>query len=71
LPLQQLAIGFYNFKKKSAHHLICALVLIFSGALGNIIDSVFYGIIFDDSLGQKASLFLRKPLQFSFLWKSC
>ena len=46
-----------TIKKKSAHHLICALVLIFSGALGNIIDSVFYGVIFDDSLGQKASFF--------------
>jgi len=31
--------------------------LVFSGALGNIIDSVFYGVIFDDSLGQKASFF--------------
>jgi len=46
-----------TIKKKSAHHLICALVLIFSGALGNIIDSVFYGVVFDDSLGQKASFF--------------
>ena len=46
-----------TIKKKSAHHLICALALIFSGALGNIIDSVFYGVIFDDSLGQKASFF--------------
>lgn len=46
-----------TIKKKSAHHLICALVLIFSGALGNIIDSVFYGVVFDDSFGQKASLF--------------
>jgi signal peptidase II len=54
------AIGYWLYttiKKKSAHHLIYALALIFSGALGNIIDSVFYGVIFDDSLGQKASFF--------------
>jgi signal peptidase II len=29
--------------------------LIFAGAFGNIIDSVFYGIIFNDSYGQVAS----------------
>ena len=46
-----------TIKKKSAHLLIYALALIFSGALGNIIDSVFYGVVFDDSFGQKASLF--------------
>ena len=54
------AIGYWLYttiKKKSAHLLIYALALIFSGALGNIIDSVFYGVIFDDSLGQKASFF--------------
>ena len=54
------AIGYWLYttiKKKSAHHLIYALALVFSGALGNIIDSVFYGVIFDDSLGQKASFF--------------
>lgn len=54
------AIGYWLYttiKKKSAHLLIYALALIFSGALGNIIDSVFYGVVFDDSFGQKASLF--------------
>src|SRR5690606_21411804 len=30
---------------------------IFAGAMGNIIDSVFYGIIFNDSHGQVATLF--------------
>lgn len=33
---------------------ICA---IFAGAVGNIIDSIFYGIIFDHSMGQVATLF--------------
>lgn len=36
--------------------LIC-LVAIFAGAVGNIIDSVFYGVIFDHSYGQVATLF--------------
>ena len=29
--------------------------LVFAGAIGNIVDSVFYGILFDDSLGQVAT----------------
>ena len=55
-----VGIGYWLYttiKKKSTHLLIYALALIFSGALGNIIDSVFYGVVFDDSFGQKASLF--------------
>jgi len=35
--------------------LIFSIALIFAGAFGNIIDSVFYGIIFDDSYGHVAS----------------
>jgi signal peptidase II len=31
------------------------MCLIFAGAIGNIIDSVFYGVIFDHSYGQVAS----------------
>lgn len=44
-----------SIKKKSATILIVAISLIFAGALGNIIDSVFYGLIFNDSLGQVAT----------------
>lgn len=36
---------------------ILCLVAIFAGAVGNIIDSVFYGVIFDHSYGQVATLF--------------
>ena len=36
-------------KKQSSNFLIVAIALIFAGAFGNIIDSVFYGVIFDDS----------------------
>ncbi|GGD19851.1 lipoprotein signal peptidase [Hyunsoonleella pacifica] len=51
-------IGYWLFsatKKRSSKILICAIALIFAGALGNIIDSVFYGVLFDDSLNQIAS----------------
>lgn len=44
-----------SIKKKSATILIVAVSLIFAGALGNIIDSVFYGVLFNDSHGQVAT----------------
>src|SRR5690606_8848612 len=37
--------------------LIISISLIFSGAVGNIIDSVFYGVIFEDSFRNVASIF--------------
>ncbi|UII77913.1 lipoprotein signal peptidase [Flagellimonas sp. HMM57] len=48
-------------KKQSPKTLILAVSLIFAGALGNIIDSVFYGIIFDSSSNQVATLFSSEP----------
>lgn len=48
-------------KKHSSNYLIVAISLILAGALGNIIDSVFYGVIFDDSSYQLATLFSDKP----------
>mgnify|MGYP006282920203 CR=1 FL=1 len=42
-------------RKKAPKVLLIAISLIFAGALGNIIDSVFYGVIFDDSIGKIAS----------------
>jgi signal peptidase II len=36
---------------------IVSVALILAGALGNIIDSAFYGLIFNESLGQVATLF--------------
>jgi signal peptidase II len=44
-----------SIKKKSATILIVAISLIFAGALGNIIDSVFYGVLFNDSHSQVAN----------------
>lgn len=46
------AIGYwlYDSIKKQQHQiLIIAVSLIFAGAIGNIIDSVFYGMLFSDS----------------------
>ena len=40
---------------------IVAISLILAGAIGNIIDSVFYGVIFDSSHGQIATLFAENP----------
>ena len=53
-------IGYWlhqSLQKSASKILIISLALVFSGALGNIIDSVFYGILFDGSLGQTSTLF--------------
>lgn len=48
-------------KKQQHSILIVSISLIFAGALGNIIDSVFYGVIFDHSYENVASLFSENP----------
>ena len=53
-------IGWYIVslvKKEAPKGLLVAMSLIFAGAIGNIIDSVFYGVIFSDSYGHIASAF--------------
>lgn len=58
-----VAIGFLGFwlrsllKKESSQLLRWALCLIFAGAIGNLIDSLFYGVLFSHSYGQVATLF--------------
>ena len=42
-------------KKKKSKTLIFAISIIFAGALGNILDSVFYGVLFSDSVMQVAT----------------
>lgn len=52
------AIGFYLYKmpqKGASKGLLISVALIFAGAMGNILDSVFYGVIFNDSYFQIAS----------------
>jgi signal peptidase II len=51
-------IGYWlvsSVKKKASKTLIVAIGLILAGALGNIIDSVFYGILFSNSSGEVAT----------------
>ncbi|RKF04164.1 signal peptidase II [Tenacibaculum lutimaris] len=50
-----------TIKKKSHTAVIIAISLILAGAVGNIIDSVFYGIIFDTSYHNVATLFSDNP----------
>lgn len=53
-------IAYYLFKLVKENYkmgYIACIALIFAGAVGNIIDSVFYGVIFDNSFGQVATLF--------------
>jgi signal peptidase II len=57
-------IGYWLYssvKKNAPTILIVAISLIFAGAMGNIIDSVFYGVIFDTPRNAVATLFSAKP----------
>ena len=50
--IASFVIGFYLYnllKKKSNFILLCCISLILAGAIGNVIDSVFYGILFNNS----------------------
>lgn len=47
----------YLIKKKYHPGFVFSVGLIVAGALGNLIDSVFYGVIFSSSHGQVATLF--------------
>ncbi|CAM1334604.1 lipoprotein signal peptidase [Tenacibaculum aestuariivivum] len=57
-------IGYWlrqTIKKQTHIAVIIAIALILAGAVGNIIDSVFYGVIFDSSYHNIATLFSDKP----------
>ncbi|MFT7073640.1 lipoprotein signal peptidase [Patiriisocius sp. Uisw_017] len=59
-----VGIGYWlwdSARKRASGILLSAVALIFAGALGNIIDSVFYGIIFDTSLQNTATMFANDP----------
>ena len=59
--LAVVAIGWYLFKltkqKEIPFGFILSISLIFAGAIGNIIDSLFYGMIFEQSYGQVSAIF--------------
>lgn len=53
-----VGIGYWlwdSVRNNGSRILIVAIAFIFAGAFGNIIDSVFYGMIFTDSYGQVAA----------------
>ncbi len=55
-----IAIGWYLARlsrdKELPFGFLASIALIFAGAVGNIIDSLFYGLIFNHSYGQVAQL---------------
>lgn len=65
-------IGYWLYKsiKTNAHTiLVVAISMIFAGAMGNIIDSVFYGVIFDTPRNGIATLFADEPYGQLFFGK--
>jgi signal peptidase II len=57
-------IGYWLYdavKSKSPDLLIISIAMILAGAAGNILDSVFYGVIFNDSYHSVATLFTDQP----------
>lgn len=57
-------IGYWLYdvvRKNASKTLIVAVSLIFAGALGNILDSVFYGMLFNESYNEVATLFSKEP----------
>ena len=64
------AIGWYIsklWKKEVPFGVIVCFSLIMAGAIGNILDSAFYGLIFNDSYGRIATLFPQGGGYASFL----
>ena len=54
------AIGVFLYRlvrREYPFGFIACIALVLAGAAGNIVDSVFYGVIFDHSYGQVATLF--------------
>ncbi len=59
-----VGIGYWlwnTIRKKGSKILIISIALIFAGALGNIIDSVFYGVLFDHSMNNVATFLSDHP----------
>ncbi len=65
-----IGIGWYIrllMKQKAPQGVVFSFALIFCGAIGNIIDSMFYGMIFNESFSQVATLFPSEGGYSSFL----
>ena len=64
-------IAWYLYRlveQKANRGLILSVALILAGAIGNILDSMFYGLIFNESYGQVASLFPPEGGYSTFLY---
>ena len=62
LVVPMIGYWLYQTIKRNAHFaVVIAIALVFSGAIGNIIDSVFYGVIFDAPAHGTATLFAENP----------
>ena len=57
----------YLIRQKAHNGLVLSVTLILAGAAGNIFDSLFYGLIFDDSWGKVAAIFPEGGGYSSFL----
>lgn len=58
---------FHLIKMKAPNGLVLSISLILAGAIGNMIDSAFYGIIFNESYFQPATFFPAEGGYSSFL----
>jgi signal peptidase II len=47
---------YISVRQNASKILIFSISLIFAGALGNILDSIFYGVFFDDSINHVSTL---------------
>lgn len=58
LAISGLGYYVYYLCKQNVHKwYIISMTMVFAGALGNIVDSVFYGVIFNESYNQLATIF--------------
>lgn len=70
-----LAIGGIGYwlwdilRKQANRYLTVAVSLIFAGAVGNIVDSMFYGVLFNHSYGQVATFMSGEPYDGLFYGK--
>jgi signal peptidase II len=64
-------LGYYLFwlvKHNEKRGYIYCISLVFAGALGNLLDSAFYGIIFNDSYNEVATMFPKEGGYAPFLF---
>tara|TARA_Y100000588_G_scaffold1638_1_gene2405 strand:+ start:315 stop:815 length:501 start_codon:yes stop_codon:yes gene_type:complete len=69
--IASLIIGYYLYlliSRKSSKMLLVCMSMILAGAIGNVIDSVFYGIIFDNApLNSPFNLFYGQVIDMFYI----